>query len=182
MSDQLDSGGGPVASNTRSAPSSPVPPPAVQPTRRWPSRQVRPQLPSPVHALMSSPRFAGNTRLDRAARARESALDSSLSAFCGTSMGNSSFRAASLLIRRPGLTITSSQRRLALGRAHGPALISPRRTENGPSRLARSGATLWLWASPAGASTTALSHPGPALPQRNGPGDAGPLPPMPSYR
>jgi hypothetical protein len=34
MSDQLESGGGPVASNTRSAPSSPVPPHAVQPGRQ----------------------------------------------------------------------------------------------------------------------------------------------------
>ncbi len=51
-------------------------------------------------------------------------------------MGESASIAACLPRWNEGLTSSNWQRRLALGRAQGPAALSPQVIENGPSRLA----------------------------------------------
>ena len=66
--------------------------------------------------------------------------------------------AASRLTRRPGLTSTSWQRRLAGGRAHGPAVASPRETEKRPSRFTRSGRSSGHRGPPARSGTVTFCH------------------------
>ena len=85
------------------------------------------------------------------------ALDKPLAASAGGSLGKSASHAAARLMRRPGLTSTSPHRRLATGRAQGPATRPSRATENGPSKLTRMGAGPRR-TSPAGAGTNELCH------------------------
>ena len=85
------------------------------------------------------------------------ALDKPLAASVGGSWGKSASHAATRLIRRPGLTSSRPHRRLAIGRAQGPATRPSRATEKGPSRLARMGAASWH-TSPVGVGTHELCH------------------------
>jgi hypothetical protein len=62
------------------------------------------------------------------------ALDSDRAAACGVRAGTRQSHAASLVIRRVGLTSTSAHSSRAAGRGHGPATTSPTVTANGPSR------------------------------------------------
>ncbi len=62
----------------------------------------------------------------------------------GARSAKSRSRATSRPTRSPGLTITSSQRRLAGGRYQGPALRSPSFIVNGPRRVTRTPGSLNL--------------------------------------
>src|SRR6202035_3149160 len=71
----------------------------------------------------------------------------------------SSSRATSRPTLRPGLTITSSQRRLAGGRYQGPALRSPSFMLNGPRRVTLTrGSPIPSVPPTAPAATAQLSH------------------------
>ena len=77
---------------------------------------------------------AGSPRRESAALAIDRALESA-GAPLRPRCGKSTSQARSRLIVRPGLSRTSSQRRLAVGRAHGPALLAPAEMENDPNSL-----------------------------------------------
>ena len=91
--------------------------------------------------------------------ASDSAVDRALAEAAGPRLANSSSRATSRPTLRPGLSISSSQRRLAGGRYQGPALRSPSFMVNGPRRVTRTRASPRPWASlTAPAATRGLSH------------------------
>ncbi len=75
---------------------------------------------------------------ESASRASDNAREIAVAEAAGARSAKSSSRATSRPTRRPGLTITSSQRRFAGGRYQGPALRSPSFIVNGPSRVTRS--------------------------------------------
>ena len=121
-----------------------------------------------VRSAWSSP-DPGPPSLPRAALAMESAWESALAAAARPRLGKRASFTTSLAMRRPGLTSTIWHSRLADGRRQGPALLCPRVTENGPSKFARSAGTPIPWVSPAGAGTSALSHPTTGPGQKKGP-------------
>ena len=95
-----------------------------------------------------------------AALAIESAFERALAAASGSKLGNRSSHAASLPIRWLGLTRTSSQTRLALGRGQVATSRPPASTAKKPKSLMCTRALPAERASSAKrAGTAALSHP-----------------------